>query len=120
MKSSLPPELVHSLKATLESERDKIDKQLVELREEDPFASDDRSRADEPGTTSLEEEGHTRIKASINASETMLTEINAALAKIEDGTYGLCENCGEQIDPKRLEAFPMATLCMKCQSEKAN
>ena len=47
-------------------------------------------------------------------------KINKALKKIEEGTYGVCERCEEEITAKRLEARPVAELCIKCkeQSEK--
>lgn len=48
--------------------------------------------------------------------ETDLAKINKALKKIEEGTYGICEKCGESIDPKRLEAYPEAETCIKCAS----
>ncbi len=44
-----------------------------------------------------------------------LNLIDAALRKIEDGTYGLCENCQKLITQKRLLAVPHAPLCIKCQ-----
>ncbi len=40
-----------------------------------------------------------------------------ALEKIEDGTYGKCEGCGEDISKKRLKVLPFAKYCVKCQSE---
>lgn len=43
----------------------------------------------------------------------ILVEIDAALARIDAGTYGLCERCGEPIDADRLEALPWATLCLE-------
>ena len=43
----------------------------------------------------------------------LLNEIEAALARIDDGTYGLCTRCGRPIDPERLEAVPYATLCIE-------
>ena len=42
-------------------------------------------------------------------------KIDAALAKIEDGTYGYCSECGEQIGIKRMAARPVATLCIECK-----
>jgi DnaK suppressor protein len=42
----------------------------------------------------------------------VLTEIDAALARIEEGTYGICLRCGEPIGQERLEALPWATLCI--------
>jgi RNA polymerase-binding transcription factor len=48
-------------------------------------------------------------------AEHVLAEIDAALKRIEQGTYGICTNCGTQIPPERLEARPYATLCIDCQ-----
>jgi DnaK suppressor protein len=48
-------------------------------------------------------------------SERLLAKVEAALARFEEGTYGVCERCGEQIDPARLKALPYAALCMDCQ-----
>lgn len=45
-------------------------------------------------------------------SERVLAEIDAALKRIEDGTYGSCTNCGKAIEPERLEYLPYATLCI--------
>ena len=51
-------------------------------------------------------------------SEHVLAEIDAALKRIDDGTYGICTNRGEQIPVERLEALPYATLCIDCQRER--
>lgn len=48
-----------------------------------------------------------------------LTQIDAALAQIEAGTYGRCTSCGEPINPERLEILPFSTLCVTCAG-KAN
>jgi RNA polymerase-binding protein DksA len=48
-------------------------------------------------------------------SEHVLAEIDAALRRIDEGTYGSCERCGRPIDPERLEAIPYATLCIDCK-----
>ncbi|MBZ4682369.1 MULTISPECIES: RNA polymerase-binding protein DksA [Thermodesulfobacterium] len=45
----------------------------------------------------------------------LLKKIDKALKKIEDGTYGICEACGDEIDEKRLLARPEATLCIECK-----
>jgi len=47
--------------------------------------------------------------------EHTLHEVQDALGKFERGTYGLCENCGTQIDWARLEAKPEARLCIRCK-----
>ncbi len=44
-------------------------------------------------------------------------DIRAALGRIEDGTFGLCERCEEPIGAKRLDAVPWARLCVACQAE---
>jgi len=48
----------------------------------------------------------------------LLAKIDAALEKIEAGEYGLCANCGEAIGKKRLEARPVAELCIDCKAEQ--
>jgi RNA polymerase-binding protein DksA len=50
--------------------------------------------------------------------ERLLSDIDAALGRIEDGTYGVCVNCGAQISPERLEAMPWATLCIDCKRKE--
>jgi DnaK suppressor protein len=45
----------------------------------------------------------------------LLGAIDGALARIDEGTYGVCVNCGAQIAPERLEAMPWATLCIDCK-----
>ena len=48
----------------------------------------------------------------------LLHKINKALTKIENGDYGQCESCGEEIGKKRLEARPVTDLCIKCKEEQ--
>ncbi len=47
-----------------------------------------------------------------------LAQIDRALARIDDGTYGVCESCGNPIGKMRLMAFPRATLCMTCKQRE--
>lgn len=46
-----------------------------------------------------------------------LAEIDGALARVKDGSYGTCQECGERIAPGRLEAQPTARLCLACQAK---
>jgi DnaK suppressor protein len=48
----------------------------------------------------------------------LLQKIDRALGRIEDGTFGVCERCDEEISPKRLEARPVTTLCIRCKEEQ--
>ncbi|MGA2620802.1 MAG: TraR/DksA C4-type zinc finger protein [Thermoguttaceae bacterium] len=47
-----------------------------------------------------------------------LGKVEASLERIEDGTYGLCEECGARIPKSRLNAIPFTTLCVKCASQQ--
>ncbi len=47
-----------------------------------------------------------------------LEAIEAALQRLENGNYGLCENCGLPIEPRRLEIMPETPLCRNCQSQR--
>jgi len=53
--------------------------------------------------------------ALIRTLEDKLGSIEQAFRLAEKGTYGICERCGEKIDPARLEALPQTTLCVKCK-----
>lgn len=47
----------------------------------------------------------------------LIMKIQDAIDRIEDGTYGICETCGEEIGQKRLEARPVTTQCIDCKTE---
>jgi phage/conjugal plasmid C-4 type zinc finger TraR family protein len=49
--------------------------------------------------------------------QTHLTDVVDALTRVDEGVYGLCEDCGEEIPPERLGALPWARRCIPCQSE---
>lgn len=64
------------------------------------------------GTTeAVERLATTATARSITAS---LADIETALSKIAEGTYGLCDSCGKSISPARLEALPATALCREC------
>jgi DnaK suppressor protein len=54
----------------------------------------------------------------LGAHRKALHDIDEALRKINEGTYGICEECGEEISEKRLSVIPTATLCVNCQGNK--
>jgi DnaK suppressor protein len=53
-----------------------------------------------------------------NNARDMLVQTQHALRRIDDGTYGVCERCGQPIGKMRLQAFPRATLCMTCKQRE--
>jgi DnaK suppressor protein len=57
------------------------------------------------------------LSLTYNARD-LLVQTDRALARIESGTYGVCESCGEPIGKARLQAFPRATLCVSCKQRE--
>lgn len=52
-----------------------------------------------------------------NTDRSQLQLVNDALARLRDGSYGECTNCGQELNLKRLEAVPWASLCIACQEK---
>ncbi len=48
----------------------------------------------------------------------LIAKIREALERIENGTFGICENCGDEIDIERLKARPVTTLCIECKRKQ--
>ena len=103
-------------RALLEQERDELRERLRELGfgDDDQSLNYDSNFADSSQVTA--ERGEVEVLAG-TLKET-LVDVEHALAKLEDGTYGRCENCGNPINTARLEAMPAARLCMDCASKR--
>jgi DnaK suppressor protein len=84
-----------------------LDDEHEEIQSDNHLADDATSTYDREIDSTLEDN-----------EERMLDAIDAALKRIDDGTYGICTNRGEQIPVERLEARPWATLCIDCQRER--
>ncbi len=67
------------------------------------------------GSTTFERDQELTV---VNNERDMLAQIDRALARIDDGTYGICESCGEPIGKLRVMAFPRATLCLTCKQRE--
>jgi RNA polymerase-binding protein DksA len=67
------------------------------------------------GSTTLERDHEMSLA---NNARDMLDQIERALSRIENGTYGICESCGNAIGKGRLQAFPRATLCVSCKERE--
>lgn len=101
-------------------ERGRVERALATLRDEHRGSLDDE--VDETSGTAdndLAETASATLGREIDYtlgenSEQVLADIDAALARIEAGTYGTCTNCGNQISVERLEAYPAASLCIDC------
>ena len=102
-------------------ERRRVEHALATLRDEHPGSLDEE--VEEIAATSdnhLAETATATLGREIdytlgeNSGE-VLAQIDAALKRIDDGTYGTCSSCGEAIAPGRLEAYPWASLCIDCK-----
>jgi RNA polymerase-binding transcription factor DksA len=58
------------------------------------------------------------ILSLLGSEKNALDQIDGALKRIEDGSFGQCEECGMKIPKPRLEAIPYATLCVQCASQQ--
>ena len=105
----------------LEEERQRVQDAISYLHEETPGSLEDETEeivggADnhlgDTATATLDREIDYSLEEN---SEHVLQEIDAALRRIEDGTFGICETCGEPISEERLEAIPYATQCIDCR-----
>jgi DnaK suppressor protein len=102
------------LRVQLQEERDRLREQLRELgRGNDAELAFDGGFADTSQVTA--ERGE--IEALSGTLNDKLHEIDEALIKLEDGTYGRCQECGGEIGEARLEAMPAAVLCITCASK---
>ena len=97
----------------LERERDELRAQVAELTSapRDPMAALSFGKRVGEGTSQAVEriaqvDVHRRLDAK-------LTDVERALEKLDDGTYGTCDACGEPIPPERLDAMPWATRCVR-------
>lgn len=105
-----------TLKAMLDEEKQKILRHLEDLTDSSEEGLQDSS-GDEVDIASMEISQASLQK--IGKRETyLLKKIDLALKKMEDGTYGECEECGEQISVPRLMARPVAQLCIDCKTEQ--
>lgn len=96
-------------KAKLEARLAELDARLHKIE----------NRLDQPGSKDWEEQAVEREDVEVledlgNAGLKEMEMIRAALERIEDGSYGICPKCGDDISAERLDAVPYAALCRKC------
>jgi DnaK suppressor protein len=107
------------MKARLEAKRDELQANIAQLTEArpapvDPLAGEAPQDFEDVAVDFLE----TQQEQSLLVNESaLLTEVQRALKRIEDGTYGKCVNCGQPIPEKRLEAIPWAARDVKCEEQ---
>jgi DnaK suppressor protein len=107
------------LRQLLLEERTRVVGAIEYLHQENPGSMEDEA-VEMPLDNHLAETASVTLDREIDYtleenSEHVLAEIDAALNRIEQGTYGICESCGKPIGEERLEARPWATLCIDCK-----
>ncbi len=105
------------IRSRLEQERKRLTKELEQLivssrlterRNGSPFG-----KMDEEANAAADLEKRVALQSRIMDT---LVQIEHALQKLNEGTYGLCDSCEQAINPARLEALPLAALCVNCKA----
>ncbi|MGH9198213.1 MAG: TraR/DksA family transcriptional regulator [Acidimicrobiia bacterium] len=113
-KVALNKEDLTAKETLLREEMTAVEKELVELgisSDGNVAVTFDEGFADAAATTSE----RAKVLSLAEGLQERRNDIKAALVKIEKGTYGRCESCGNQINPDRLEAIPAARQCIDCK-----
>src|ERR1700759_337901 len=107
---------LNKFKQLLEEKRDEIVKKAKQTLNEDMMLDTD-DLPDEMDLASSEylQSFTFRLRGR---EKSFLDKIEKALRKIDEGTFGVCEECGEEIQVKRLEARPETTLCIRCKEDQ--
>ena len=105
----------------LQQERGLLNKQLEQLQAEafspmEPREGSPFGKKEEGATETFELEKRLALEKRVRD---LISEVEHALYKFEQGTYGLCDVCGQSIDIARLEALPQVNLCLNCKSRQA-
>jgi DnaK suppressor protein len=102
------------LKKRLLARKQQLEEDLKRLSQEKVHDDQVPDPGDQASASTLEE-----IAISLHNNELdEYTMILKALAKLEEGTYGICTDCGQPISEKRLQLYPNATRCLACQELK--
>jgi len=109
-----------SYRDKLRALRTRLDAHVGQLREEFSHGADGETGgfSDAPVDSAERASQQTEIAVSIGLAENeahLRTEIDAALARISDETFGTCEECAAKIGVKRLNALPYARFCIRCE-----
>jgi len=99
--------IAKTLKVRLSELRTHLAKIDRELHKALPADSEDQA---------IELENQEALEVIKKTETTEIRQIEAALKRIGEGTYGTCSNCGETIDPRRLKALPTAATCISCSA----
>ena len=103
--------------AALQEERDRLLHQLAELgADEEGDLTGEIDFGDAFADAGAATAERTETMGIVDNLKHQLDDVNAALEKLEKGTYGVCDRCGNDIGAARLEFRPMSVLCVNCKS----
>jgi len=102
-----------ALRLALEAERARLEDELARFPIEGVEQTGHGNHMAEDGSDVFEQAKSLALRRHL---EGLLAEVREALARLDNGTYGLCQACGEAIDPARLEVLPYASLCLRCKA----
>lgn len=106
-----------AVRAELERKRDEIATELATMTAvpRDPATAVSFGKRVGDGTTEAVERLNT--VAAADGLAAILRDVERALAKLDEGSYGVCDRCGATVAPERLEARPWSVLCVRCAAE---
>jgi len=113
-----PKEILDELRGHLDEERGHVAARISELTAQDPFSNPERLTDNAASDTEANEESsHDRFAALVTEFREKLVDIEMAITRIDNGTYGFCSSCGNLIDTDRLSILPTAKLCLSCEKK---
>ncbi len=115
----IPQDVLEPVRDFLTGELDKLQKRQEVVEEEDPFANEDRVDDNAALDIEVDEQfGHARARAVSHQLTKRIIQIRKALTRIKIGKYGICEDCDNFINTKRLMVHPETTVCVKCREKQ--
>lgn len=117
---NLPQKTFEKIRKVLQKQEKEIEQELISIEKDDPVKGDGLAESSEPGTDSWIAEVHGRALVLGQNLQLLLAKTKKSLENLRSGKYGKCENCGRQIETERLEAIPIATLCLSCSRKKTS
>jgi DnaK suppressor protein len=110
-------EVITELRKRLSAERESLQEQIQSLSAENQVQHDDAGVGNHLADDATDIFTRERNIALSNNAQELLAQVDSALQRLDQGSYGVCARCGREISTERLEALPYATLCISCQSE---
>ncbi|HEY7565766.1 MAG TPA: TraR/DksA C4-type zinc finger protein [Acidimicrobiia bacterium] len=109
---------IESARARLEEARARLVRQLAELgSEESGELRSDLVFGDGFADAGAATAERTEVLGLVDTLKGQLDGVDAALSRIAEGKYGICANCGKEIDPARMEARPESVVCVSCKNK---